>query len=279
MSNFKIGVLSDGFKLPPLDGIRLAAELGAEGVQIYTVQGPMAPAALAPAKRRELRTLVADLGIEISAICGDLGGGFHDPAKNPGYIALSKEIVDLAVDIGTPVVTTHIGVTPADRNDPVYQIMLAACRELADYAAARKVTFAIETGPEPATVLKQFLDDIDSRGLGVNLDPANLVMAVNDDPVAAVYTLKDYIVHTHAKDGVQLQPGSAVAFYHGKEADSAPAVVCKEVPLGEGSVDWPRYLAALREIGYRGFLTIEREVGENPAADIAKAISFLRAQL
>ena len=279
MKAFKIGVMSDGFRLPPLDGIRKAAQIGAQGVQIYTVSGPMGPDEMTAQKRAELRKLVADLGIVISALCGDMGGGFHDAAANPPKIALSKRIVDLAADLGVPVVTTHIGVTPEDRSNPVYQTLLAASRELADYAASRKITFAIETGPEKATVLKQFLDDIDSTGLGVNLDPANLVMVCADDPVQAVHTLKKYIVHTHAKDGIQLAPGSAEAVYHGAGASTEPAARFKEVPLGEGQVDWPRYLEALKQIGYKGFLTIEREVGDDPAADIIKAIEFLRARI
>jgi sugar phosphate isomerase/epimerase len=276
MKTFKIGVMSDGFRLPPLDGIRKAAQLGAEGVQIYTVRGQMAPEAMTAARRDELRALIKELGIVISALCGDMGGGFRDAANNPAKIVQSKKIVDLASDLGTHVVTTHIGVTPEDRRDPIYQTMLAACRELADYAADRGVTFAIETGPEKAVVLKQFLDDVDSNGLGVNLDPANLVMVVGDDPVQAVTTLDKYIVHTHAKDGIQLLAGSAMGVYHGASASSEPAAKFKEVPLGEGRVDWPAYLGALARVGYRGFLTIEREVGADPAGDIAQAIAFLR---
>ena len=280
MSEFKIGIMSDGLRLPPLDGIRKAAELGAAGVQIYTVEGEMSPAQMTPERRKELRAMVADLGLEISALCADMGGGFHQAEDNPRKIELSKKIVDLAVDLGTRVVTTHIGVTPEDRTDPTYVTMLAACRELADYAAGRGVTFAIETGPEKAVVLKQFLDDVGSAGLGVNLDPANLVMVVADDPAAAVHTLKDYIVHTHAKDGIKTGDGDPVSFYHGQNFTYDPtAAFFEEVPLGEGGVDWPRYIQALRDIGYKGFLTIEREVGPDPAGDIARAIAFLRGQI
>lgn len=279
MQQFRIGVMADCFRLPPLEGIRKAAQLGADGVQIYTVRGETSPEAMTAERRAELRALVEELGIVISALCGDMGGGFRDAARNPAQVERSKRIVDLAADLGVGVVTTHIGVTPENRRDPVYGVMLAACRELAAYAAGRGVTFAVETGPEKAVVLRRFLDDVGSAGLGVNLDPANLLMVCGDDPVQAVRTLDRYIVHTHAKDGVQLAPGSALAVYHGPEADTAPPARFKEVPLGEGGVDWPRYLEALRDVGYRGFLTIEREVGENPAGDIARAIDFLRRQM
>lgn len=278
MKDFKIGVITEGFRLPPYDGIRKAAEIGAQGVQIYTVSGEMGPD-MSQEKRLEIRKLVDGLGLEISALCGDVGGGFANAEANVEKVALSKRIVDLAVETGTHIVTTHIGVTPADRNHPNYQTMLKACRELADYAATKNVTFAVETGPEKSEVLKQFLDDIDSSGLGVNLDPANLVMVSADDPVQAVYNLRKYIVHTHAKDGIQLSAGSAEAVYNAGAQTDAQPVKFKEVPLGEGGVPWPAYLNALDDIGFHGFLTIEREVGPDPTADIKMAINFLRDQI
>lgn len=80
--------------------------------------------------------------------------------------------------------------------------MQEACFELSRYADSLNAHFAIETGPEIAATLKAFLDDLHSTGVAVNLDPANLVMVTKDDPVQAVYTLKDYIVH-HARQGRQ----------------------------------------------------------------------------
>jgi len=161
--------------------------------------------------------------------------------------------------------------------------MLAACRELGDYAASRGVTFAIETGPELALTLKGFLDAVNSRGIGVNMDPANLVMVTGDDPVQAVRTLGRYIVHTHAKDGVKLGPCDPVQVYNAFADHNVEGLdfgkLFDEVPLGEGAVKWDEYLAALKEIGYRGFLTIEREVGNDPAADIRRAVEFLRAKI
>jgi len=106
-------------------------------------------------------------------------------------------------------------------------------------------------------------------------------MVTNQDAVEAVYMLKDYIVHTHAKDGILLDPNlDPASVYHAFAIGGVDALNAskgfKEVPLGEGQVDWPNYLKALKDIGYDGFLTIERECGENPKADIFKAVDFLR---
>lgn len=271
--NFKIGVMSDSFRLEQRDGIRKAAELGADGVQVYMT----APEKINKAERKDFRKFCADTGVELSALCGDVGA-YHDAQANKERVARFKQILDLAKDVGTGVVTTHIGVVPENKNDPLYKVMLAAVREIAGYAAKVGVVAAVETGPEKATTLKKFLDDVGSKGMGVNLDPANLVMVVADDPVKAVLTLKDYIVHTHAKDGVQLWACDAMQAYHtGLPPEKGPA--WKEVPLGEGSVKWDKYLAALEQIGFKGYLTIEREVGDDPAADIAKAIAFLKKKM
>jgi sugar phosphate isomerase/epimerase len=87
-------------------------------------------------------------------------------------------------------------------------------------------------------------------------------MVADDDPVQGVHVLKDYIVHTHAKDGIKTGEKSFL-----------------EVPLGKGGVDFDKYLAALNQVGYKGYLTIEREVGDSPADDIKMAVDFLKQKL
>ena len=137
----------------------------------------------------------------------------------------------------------------------------------------------METGPEPSAVLKGFLDSLNSTGVAVNLDPANLRMVCNEDGVQAVHNLKKYIVHTHAKDGNMLVAGNPEYIYqvvHPVPQEVGQIKYFEEVPLGTGSVNFPPYLKALEEIGYRGFLTIEREVGDQPEADIRTACEFLK---
>lgn len=280
MYQFPIGIMTDSLKgLDTPAAIKRAAAMGAQGIQMYATKGVNAPENLNTEKRRELLKLVKDNGLVFSAICGDLGMGFGFAEKNPELIEKSKRIMELAKDLECDVVTTHIGVVPASQDHPRFGIMQEACGILAEYADSMQSHFAIETGPEPSLTLKHFLDSLHSTGVAVNLDPANLVMVVGDDPVEAVHNLKEYIVHTHAKDGRMLKKGNPEYLYR----TVTPALegyfdepYFAEVPLGTGSVNFPSYLKALEEIGYKGFLTIEREVGEDPEADIRLAIDFLR---
>ena len=276
MKKFPIGIIINSFRTDIPTSVRKAAECGAQGIQVYSTHGEMAPENLSPEKRREFLKLVKDNGLIISALCGDLGGGgFIHKDLNKERVEKSKRILDLAKDLETDIVTTHIGVVPSDPNHDRYKIMQEACHELAEYADSIDAHFAVETGPETSAVLKGFLDSLNSTGVGVNLDPANLVMVTGDDPVGAVHNLKKYIVHTHAKDGKQIFFRDPEIVYGIKKDVIVTDDSFLEVPLGEGSVDFPKYLAALEEIGYNGFLTIEREVGDKPEVDIKAAVDFL----
>lgn len=276
MKRFPIGVIINSFRTDIPTSVKKAAEVGAQGIQVYATSGEMAPENLSKEKRREFLDLVKSNGLIISALCGDLGGGgFTHPEKNPEKIEKSKRILDLAKELETNVVTTHIGVVPEDKNHDRYKIMQEACYELAEYADSIDAHFAIETGPETSATLKGFLDSLESTGVGVNLDPANLVMVTGDDPVKAVHNLKKYIVHTHAKDGKQLFYKDPEIIYGMKPDVIVTGDSFIEVPLGEGSVPFKEYLEALCDIGYNGFLTIEREVGDNPEKDIRTAVKFL----
>ena len=192
MYRFPIGVMLDSFRLPTREAVKRAASIGAQGLQMYSTSGENSPENLKGAARRELLDFVKSNGLVFSAICGDLGRGFGHKELNPELIEKSKRILDLAKDLETDVVTTHIGVVPEDPSHERYKIMQDACRQLAEYADSIGSHFAVETGPETSATLKKFLDGLDSTGVGVNLDPANLVMVTGDDPVVAVHNLKPF---------------------------------------------------------------------------------------
>ena len=276
MFHFPIGVMTCSFRVELPIALKNAAALNAQGVQIAISERELVPEKLNLSRRREILDMIKSNGLVVSALCGDLGMAFDNPVRNADIIERSKRILDLAKDLETNVVTTHIGVVPKDKTHPRYAVMQDACGQLSEYADSLNAHFAIETGPETAAVLKEFLDSLHSKGVAVNLDPANLVMVTGDDPVRAVYTLKDYIVHTHAKDGRQLIMKDPELIYGiiEDEIDAQQAFI--ELPLGQGDVDFPNYLKALDDIGYRGFLTIEREVGDDPDTDIRTAVHYLK---
>ena len=288
MYNFPIGVIVESFTGKTEDCIKKAAAIGAQGIQMYmTAYGLPENHVdnMTTERQKMLLDMVKSEGMVFSAICGDLGGdagmrgGFQNPEANPLKIEKSKKIMEFAKEFGTDVVTTHIGKVPEDPNCDTYKYIQEACFQLAEFADSMGSHFAIETGPETSATLKTFLDSLGSTGVGVNLDPANLVMVTGDDPAKAVHNLKDYIVHTHAKDGKQNFFVDPEIVYGMVESHIVTHDSFIEVPLGEGSVNWDEYLKALEDIGYKGFLTIEREVGDDPARDIRTAVEFLNGKM
>ena len=259
---WKIGVLTHSLKLGVREGILKSAELGADGVQLLVTRGELFPDNFPTEKRPEFKRFVADEGLEISALCADFNWvkGFTDAEFNKENEPRLKKCVDLACDLETDFLTMHIGHVPADESHPVFQEALRMCTEVGKYAEERGKYLLTETGPEDPADLLDFLKHVPTKGIGVNYDPANLVMCGPFDHIGGVGILKDYIRHTHAKDGVCLGKGT-----------------WKELPLGEGGVVFPYYLAALEEAGYEGYLTIEREEGEDRVGDVARAVKFLKA--
>lgn len=284
MNKFKIGIMSDRYRVGLKEGIKKAALAGGDGVQLYALRTDRLSGPVRDLhdelfnERKEVFGLVRDLGLEVSALCCEVGGFVKDPEHNREKIEKTKRIIELAEDYETNVVTAHIGVVSEDSDRKEYKMLLDVMGEIGEFAAKRDVVFAIETGQERTVTLRKFLDDLGSKGVGVNYDPANLVMVTGDDPIQGVITLKDYIVHTHAKDGIMLKKSYPERIFGNVPDDyvddGKPSYI--EVPLGEGKVDFPRWLEVLKDVGYNGFLTIEREVGETPEKDINEAIGFLK---
>jgi L-ribulose-5-phosphate 3-epimerase len=281
MAEFKIGAIVDSFKLDLMDGIKKAKEIGVDGVQMYATYGDVSPSTMTDEKRRDLKGFVYDHGMVFSAMLGELGGhGLSIRAQHSQRIELLKRVMDMGMDLGTNIVTTHIGVVPEDQEHDRYKILQDACHELSEYGHSVGGYFAIETGPERTAALGEFLRSFGSRAMCVNYDPANLIMVTGDDPVAGVDNVKEYIVHTHAKDGVRLHENDPEYVYGCFAEGDIDAINAldgfQELPLGQGDVDFVGYLTALKHIGFSGFLTIERECGDEPAEDIKMAVEFLK---
>ena len=273
----KIGVMADSFRKENFAlGLAAAKAVGADGMQIYAdekIKSCDKPAL------KEMRRMAEDDGLVFSAVCGDFGCDMYYNGDR-ALIDAEKRIMESAKILGADVVTTHIGVVTEERDDR-YESILSVCRELSAFAESAGGKFAVETGPEKARLLKRFLDEA-GNGISVNFDPANLIMCARDDVLEAVRILGDKIVHAHAKDGVNLKPFDTRALYapgyYGLTpiGKNYPEYFC-ETSLGKGGVDWTAYINALKAVGYDGFLTVERECGDDPAKDIGDAVVFLRS--
>ncbi|MCL2833604.1 MAG: sugar phosphate isomerase/epimerase [Treponema sp.] len=280
----KIGVLAEGFRCSLPEAFHKTAALGLTGVQVYATKGEFIPALLNDSERlNTYLKLLGDLRLVISALCGDMGGhGFEIRKDNAERVKKTKEIIDLAAVCGTKVVTTHIGVIPDDPKEERFSIMLEALDTLGIYGKTKGITLAIETGPEKPETLKKFIEQT-RGGVGVNLDPANFVMVTGVDPVKAVEILGKYIVHTHVKDGIMKKQADPLKVYRffaeGGIEDFRIGDYFTETPVGEGAVDFDKYLGALKKAGYNGYFTIEREAGNDPAKDIGMAADFIRKKL
>ena len=254
----KIGVMPSSFRVPFKEAVILARDLGAKGLQPFVRPKDEINPSLSKDERKAVLKYIRDNGLECSAVCGDFGSAYFSQKDNDESVKLMMSMMDLALDLGTNIVTTHIGHVPDDENDEKYINTVKTIEKLGKYGDSIGVTFATETGPEMAVILRGILEKADTKSAKVNLDPANFVMCAGQDPVEAVHILKDYIVHTHAKDGIKTYDGTN-----------------GERPLGQGGVPFIEYLSALKDISYDGFLTIEREVGADPIADIKLAHDYL----
>ena len=174
------------------------------------------------------------------------------------------EISDFAAALGVPAIALHVGFVPEDQSDPDYVAVREMVRRVADHAASHGQVFALETGQEPAPVLLRFIEDVARPNIRINFDPANMVLYGSGDPIEALGLLGSYVVSVHCKDGD----------WPPKEK---PGALGTERPLGRGSVGIPRFIAKLKEVGYKGALCIEREVEdrEERMRDVRAAAAML----
>jgi sugar phosphate isomerase/epimerase len=243
---------------------------------LQQIQLALAPLIQLDDKRKyhELGQLRAD-GIKLAA------GMIHFPGEDYSSIAtirqtggyvpddawalrqrMSREAARLAQELGISAVSTHVGFVPSP-SAAEYATMRDRVREVAADFASFGVDLLMETGQERADELLEFLHDLKRPNLGINFDPANMILYGAGDPIAAIRTLAGHIRHVHAKDAT---------------ASAKPGVEWgEEVPFGAGQVNPPAFLDALAEAKYTGPIAIEREAGNDRMGDVAKAIAVLKA--
>jgi sugar phosphate isomerase/epimerase len=258
MNRLKIGVRLESLGLPLRRALGEAARLGVAGVQVDAA-GDLAPNNLSQTGRRELRNLLRAHNLELNALGCPLRRGLDAAEAQQPRLEHVRKVLALSFDLGPRLVVVQAGAVPDGPDGPRAGRMNEALRDLGAYGDRVGATLALETGLEPGGKLAAYLKHFDSGSLKANLDPANLLLH-GFDPYEAVRDLHGLIAHAHAKDARQ----------------SSASRAAQEVPLGHGDIDWLRYLAALEEAEYRGWLTVEREAGDDRRADVAAGVAFLR---
>jgi len=192
---------------------------------------------------------------------GPLTIGFVPREWRAKRIERARQASDFAKKCGIPAVQTHCGFLPENPNDPVYKETIEAIREVVSYCKRNGQNFRYETGQETPITLVRAIQDVGLDNQGVNFDVANLILYGKANPVDAVEIIGPYVQGVHAKDG--LWP-------------TDPKNLGKEVPIGQGKVDFPRVIRRLKEMNYQGAITIEREIsGPQQMEDIRKEKVYL----
>ena len=192
---------------------------------------------------------------------GPLTIGLVPRETRAARIAHIKKASDFAKECGITAVQTHCGFIPENPNDPVYKETIGALREVVGYCKNNDQNFRYETGQETPITLVRAIQDVGFDNQGVNFDLANLILYGKANPVDAIELLGPYVQGIHAKDGMW---------------PTNPKELGQEVPIGKGKVDFPRIIERLKQLNYRGAVTIEREIsGPKQVEDVRDAKMYL----
>ena len=231
-----------------------------------------------PEVARALKKRAADAGVRLTAIWGGYSGprawnftrgpvtlGLVPPPYREQRIRDLKKWADFAAEAGAPAVITHCGFLPENMTDPEFEPVAVAIQDVAEYCKGLGLGFWFETGQETPVVILRYIEEIGTGNLGINLDPANLLMYGKGNPLDAIRVFGKYVRAIHAKDGMPPTNGRELG--------------C-EVKVGTGCVRYPEFIPALLECGFTGDLTIEREIsGAEQDRDIRDTIDYLRSLL
>ena len=252
------------------ESFRQLREIGLTGCQLNCSDASLYTEDIAG----KVREITGRLGIKISTFfCGWPGPKVWDFYEGqitlgivpPEYRYARSEALKLGSDfaklLGVDQIGTHAGFIPENPLDPVYAAVVMTLRDIINHCEKNGQKFLFETGQETPITLLRLIEDIGKKNIGVNLDPANLLMYGKANPVDALDILGPYVLDAHAKDGEYPVNGRKLGV---------------EKPLGSGRVNFPKFIARLRELGYKGPVTIEREItGEQQKKDIQEAIKLL----
>jgi len=254
-----IGIQLTSLGLPFQRGLQAAARIGVSAVEI-DARVHVKPRECTATALRQLRKLLDDLNLKVCAVRFRTRSGYNVTDRLQERVEATKAAMNLAYKLGAKVVVNQIGRVPEERSGEDWDLLVDVLSELGKHAQRCGAFLAAETGSESGADLAALLDAIPEGSLGVTLNPGNLIVN-NFSARDSIQSLGTHIRYVHAKDGVRdLAQGRGV-----------------EVPLGQGSVDFPGLIGMLEEHAYRGYFTVERENAADPVSEVSAAVEYLRS--
>jgi sugar phosphate isomerase/epimerase len=230
-----------------------------------------------PQSAKSLRDQLAEMGVQCTAVFGGFDGesyadiptvvrtvGLVPESTRRSRLEEMYQIADFAQGLGCDTVALHLGFIPHDPAADGYDEIVGVTRQLCDHCRQHGQFLHLETGQETAEGLLEFIRIVARDNLKINFDPANMILYGTGEPIEALRSVGPHVRSVHCKDGTW--------------SDKPGQTWGAEVALGKGDVNMKAYLRTLNEIGYRGPLTIEREIPQDPArqkAEIGQAIELL----
>lgn len=259
MITHKIGIQTRSLRQPLRQALVTAARLGADGVEI-DARTEVVPSQLSQTGLRQLRKLLDDLNLRVSAVAFPTRRGYDSPEELERRIEATRGAMRLAYDLRAGVVVNRIGQIPEDRGDERFTRLVESLTVLGTYGDREGARLAAQTDVNSPAALARLLGELPEGSVGLDFHPGALILN-GHSPAEAVAELGPHVLHVHAADAVR---------------DFA-ARRTVEVELGRGAADIPALLGQLTEFGYEGWVTIERRESADPIGEIENAVAFLRA--
>ena len=275
----KLGIRLESLGLPLRKALNEASAMGAAGVQVDAA-GDLAPEKLTQSGRREFRNLLRSMNLELTAVGCPLRRGLDVAQNLQQRLEHVRDVMSLSYELGPRVVVVEMPAIPAEAKEPEAAptlspggLILAAApiaddpakllreslTDLGRHGDRTGTTLALEVGVDPAEKVAEYLTRFETGALRVNYDPTNMLMN-GHDPIQSLTPLHASLAHVQARDARR----------------SGASRAATETALGAGDIDWMKFVVVLDTVGYRGWLVVRRESGQNRVADVANGLAVLR---
>ena len=256
--NRKLGMLVNTKHIGVEEGIYKARKWNLDFIQLYAMNEKCNLNDWSNARLHHLKNTLLAEGVRLSSLAISFG---PQAILSKNVIEQYKSITNIGLELGANIITAHIGKIPSDSTCDRYKSMLEVCCELGSMNEEMGCLFGIETGTEKSSVLKRFLEEINSSELGINFDPANIISGTRESPNDFLRAIQKYVSHVHLKDCLKVK--------------SEEGIYYQETAAGQGSVNFEEIFTSLNSSGFNGYYIVERNDYTHQKHGMEQSIKYL----